>query len=726
MINDLEFNKICKEDIFCNDFKELKHDNKIEFSKKGIAILYAPNGVGKTSLADVLDNEKGTEFEVVCCGTTYNSDNNPLFYKISDQNGRNVIQGTTKDFLLGDNIAKEFNLKRDIDNEFEEIVKDLVNDLKNEYTISKKEKYLMNIILDENFKEYIDDIVNTRSRGKKINRNEFIKKIRSINRKTIEDFSEDKLHFLIDDFKNKNSILQKICDISENSIDKNNDVKQIEENDQAIEILKKFDYKTECIVCDNPINPDELLNKKVSNRKMVFKSLDTKTKELLKFTANLVKGNDPFNIKTDLLKAIEDGNIEIVNDLKEDINNYINIFNDKISNLFVDSLKGRDLISKCDEYDRMIGIKPKMTQEDLIYIKDVVSENIDKEIDLERDQNNNLIIKLGGKEFINKEREELHLSTGEQNFISLAFEFLKAKNSDKPIIVIDDPISSFDSIYKNKVAYMIIKFLEGKNCIILTHNIDLIRLLDCQFHKCFNLYLFNNVEKERNGFIRVNENEQLILLYLDKLLNLFRTDIFDQIEDEELFLISIIPFMRGYANIIGDTETKDKLNKLMHGYETEDIDVTKIYNKLFGVNDNTIEESHIVSAKYITAINLKDLNSISILKNVNYPLLNRTLKHSLIYLYLRLNVEKTLVNLYSINTKNCDQLGKIIYKAFGDNSNKKNLERRVFLTSRKTLLNEFNHFEGNMNIFQPAIDISDTILENEKNDILKFLANLEK
>ena len=35
---------------------------------------------------------------------------------------------------------------------------------------------------------------------------------------------------------------------------------------------------------------------------------------------------------------------------------------------------------------------------------------------------------------------------------------------------------------------------------------------------------------------------------------------------------------------------------------------------------------------------------------------------------------------------------------------------RIRLTSKKTLINEFNHFEGNLSIFQPAIDITDQVL----------------
>lgn len=54
------------------------------------------------------------------------------------------------------------------------------------------------------------------------------------------------------------------------------------------------------------------------------------------------------------------------------------------------------------------------------------------------------------------------------------------------------------------------------------------------------------------------------------------------------------------------------------------------------------------------------------------------------------------------------------------------INQRVFLISRKTLLNEFNHFEGNMNIFQPAIDITDEALKKEKDKIKSFLNDIVK
>ena len=46
--------------------------------------------------------------------------------------------------------------------------------------------------------------------------------------------------------------------------------------------------------------------------------------------------------------------------------------------------------------------------------------------------------------------------------------------------------------------------------------------------------------------------------------------------------------------------------------------------------------------------------------------------------------------------------------------------------SKKTLLNEFNHFEGNLSIFQPALDIADHILTKEKKAIEDFLGALDE
>jgi len=105
-------------------------------------------------------------------------------------------------------------------------------------------------------------------------------------------------------------------------------------------------------------------------------------------------------------------------------------------------------------------------------------------------------------------------------------------------------------------------------------------------------------------------------------------------------------------------------------------------------------------------------------------LLNKTLRHSFTYLFLRLLVEKKLVEKFSIDINQNKQLGQIINAAYPDENDITQIRHRIRLTSKKTLINEFNHFEGNLSIFQPAIDITDYDLGKERTDIVAFINSL--
>lgn len=84
-----------------------------------------------------------------------------------------------------------------------------------------------------------------------------------------------------------------------------------------------------------------------------------------------------------------------------------------------------------------------------------------------------------------------------------------------------------------------------------------------------------------------------------------------------------------------------------------------------------------------------------------------------------------MVEKYSIDTNKYNQLGAIISQAF-PNEDIDSIRKRVRLTSKKTLINEFNHFEGNLSIFQPAIDITEKALGTERTDILTFVSTIKK
>ena len=185
-----------------------------------------------------------------------------------------------------------------------------------------------------------------------------------------------------------------------------------------------------------------------------------------------------------------------------------------------------------------------------------------------------------------------------------------------------------------------------------------------------------------------------------------------------MFVLSLIPFVRGYSNFINDNLTKEKLTKLMHGYNTDRINLTDIYNSIF---NKSITVQYELTVSDILAV---DINNIPEIIDANdYPLFNRVLLNNFIYLFLRLKTEKVLVDKYAINIGRYDQLSSIIYAAFNSDSDE-DKKARVFFYSKKTLLNEFNHFDGNMNIFQPAVDISEEILNKEKDEILDKLNNI--
>lgn len=302
--------------------------------------------------------------------------------------------------------------------------------------------------------------------------------------------------YILENSKDDKSVIHKICNLKLEDIKQNNKVREIEENDEAIKIINKFSYKTECIVCDNQeYKKDELLMHKKNNKENIEKNLDDKTKKILEGIINIIKNQhiDPLGIKPILFDAIKTGNKEEVAKLKSNVYSYIENISKELRNLIKDSLD-ETLIDKYEKYKNLIKSQFQISEEDELYLNDVISENIGRQININRDENNRIKITLGNDEILGIDRDKLGLSTGQQNFISLSFELLKAKKSTCKYIVLDDPISSFDSIYKNKIAFCIIKFLEKKHQIILTHNTELIKLLEFQSQGCFELYMFNNTE----------------------------------------------------------------------------------------------------------------------------------------------------------------------------------------------------------------------------------------
>ena len=743
----LKFTKIHNDAIFNSDFDSMSDANgTIEFKRKnhargGIAVVYAPNGTGKSSIAEVLQSETSssdTSFSAISDNGTVITPESHAFHVIGDQISRHIIQGDESQYLVGQEIKREYELKKKVNEGFHKTFGEKLPDLyKNKYSVSTVGAILLVRMqtVAPNAYTFIRSIINKNFRGKNIDHVEFINFVcKPENTPVIQSLDEDKEQFIIKDFA-KAKVIDTLLNLDLDTIILNADIPRIEQHDDAIAILQKYPNLHSCIVCDNSeFDGNELLIHKQEKRQILYNSLNQNTKKLLDKVArdpSLVY-EDPFEIKRIVIDFIAGGDSTEICELKTFLSQYVNNVISKMLLDLVTCFDGTSMLQDFDELSRLQEVDPKLDSDDLLYIQNVISENIDRDIKIERDDENdrNFKLMLGDAPLLNVEREDMHLSTGEQNFISLAFELLLAKNSNAEYVVLDDPISSFDSIYKNKIAFCIVKFLENKKQIVLTHNLDLVRLLEVQLNGCYNLYMLNNSDGGRNGFTRVNDEEQKLLISLSDLVKFLQNKsgkLFNAITDRRKFLMSMIPFMRGYAHISIDTnDYYGRLSEVMHGYGVSSVDLVPIYNSLFGCVFSGNEN---VCANDILQLNCGNLNFFD---NVTYPLLADTLSQTLIYYHVRMKVEKKLMEVFHITAGANDVLllNQIIQRAFScNNPNDSEYEYkracRVFFTSRKTLLNEFNHFEGNMNIFQPAIDITVTKLQKEIDTIENKLIEIE-
>ena len=746
----LIFSGIKNGTIFEPEFQTLTPEiGTIDFRHKstpgGIAVVYAPNGTGKSSLTRVLGADAvSDELSFTATDETGAPVTTGAFHIIPDQINRNVIRGKETDYLVGRQIRREYELRDRINNAFESAYTSLAGKYKSDFKVSKVGDFLLAQIQSLHDAPYptafayLRSIVSIKDHGKTINQNEFVGFIRNDeNKPNIIEVDEDKKKWVIADCNRKSKITERIIGLDYHTIVASTDTIQIERHDDAIGILKKYHSLDACVVCDNhDFHGDVLLARKQANRKRIYDGLDQKTKELLDKVVrdSSLAVSDPFDIKRIVSEFIAGGDATELHQLQIELITCAHIIGDEMIDALFHCFDGTTLFRDFDEYSTLVLTQPQLDSEELLFIEDVINESIGKDITIERDPDSkNYKLKLGDKDLIGTERGSMELSSGEQNFISLAFELLLARHSDKEYVVLDDPISSFDSVYKNKIAFCIIKFLEGKKQIVLTHNTDLIRLLDVQVNNCFNLYILNNVEQGQNGFIPVNAQEKALLINLHELVKLFQNkvngergdaELIPAIKDRRQFLMAMVPFMRGYAHISLDPDDDfGTLSGIMHGYSTGSVDVVPIYKKLFGYD---FESPEVISVEDVLNVNCQDLD---ILDQEMFPLLSETLKQTLVYYHLRMKVEKELVDAFGISTRDMDTLNQIIQRAFrcrdtdADFEQKRNY--RVFFTSRKTLLNEFNHFEGNMNIFQPAIDINPMALRKEINDIESKLTEVK-
>ena len=244
----LVFKKITNGTVFTKDFNPLVCNNQIEFSRKeGIAVVYGPNGTGKTSLIKVLSDEKNTKLEFEFEGNSYTTGSD-VFHVVHDQNNRNIIEGETSDFFLGDNIRREFELQELLAKKRESFISEVIAILKKS-KISSSKHPLLDIIEDSGLNGFIKDCANAKSKGGRYSDEQLVGIMNTLSRKNVPNYEQGCLDFLVADFNSKKPIISCIDALAGEALRPNAHVREIEENTEAISVLQRF-HKDQCIVCD--------------------------------------------------------------------------------------------------------------------------------------------------------------------------------------------------------------------------------------------------------------------------------------------------------------------------------------------------------------------------------------------------------------------------------------------------------------------------------------------
>lgn len=178
-----------------------------------------------------------------------------------------------------------------------------------------------------------------------------------------------------------------------------------------------------------------------------------------------------------------------------------------------------------------------------------------------------------------KIKEQVHLSTGEKNIISL---LLSIMTSDVDLFIIDDPVSSFDEFRRSVVLRIIYNTLKGKTTIMLSH--DQIFL-----HFLYREYMLNTEKKEFIGQCYYFEN-----FTVPNMIEIIEGDF----ENISKFIVS---------NISKDKSYYQNILNLKHLYELK-CECEEIYSYL-----STIYHSnYFQNTKYTISINQYEDNKLYI------------------------------------------------------------------------------------------------------------------
>ncbi|GAB0050327.1 hypothetical protein YGH007_06170 [Helicobacter pylori] len=680
-------------------------DISLNFSEANSYLLYAQNGVFKTSFAksltDLINNEmpkdnfypkRESKIEIEFNGHGISKENVAVFHSYDEKfNSEDSV--TT--FMAKPELKQRYD---NILSELEEKKKALLKSLKSGFNYEKE----IETIKNKNFYEILDNHLTEIENSEEhysfkyhdiFDKSEKVKDFVNKNRDLIEQYFNIYKELL------SLSKIFKHTEVGDFGTNHANDLKKALENDRffkanhslmiAEEEIKNYNKLSEIFEEEkNKILNNENLKNSFAN---VEKAINA-NKELKAFKDAINRDN---TLLTELLNYDSFREKVLFSYLKQFIQNIrslVELYREKKPEI-EEIIKQANKDQK--EWESVIEI---FNQRFLVPFK--VKLQNQKDILLNKDAAQFRFIFSDDNQDMNVQKEDLqkHLSGGEKRalyILQILFEIEARKRSNETqLLVFDDISDSFD--YRNK--YAIIEYLNDlQECkqfklLVMTHNFDFYRTLASRL----------NIPREQIKMIRKNDAREIIFEnggYLKSVIKCIR----DLEKDKDFF--ALIPFVRNlieYTSFQADKNNNYiKLTSCLHmKKDTKDIqiqDISKIFDSVFSTErkKKKIEEDN--SKLYFETIyNIAE--KIYNDKNHDHIELQNKIIFSIV---IRLKSEEWMLNKLNQEFESTNNQTRELYDAIKkelSDDEKRIIQKVLMITPENIHINSF--------MFEPILDIS--------------------
>ena len=569
----------------CNNIRK----GNICIEKNKLNIKYGINGTGKSTIALAIEKKDDLSFL-----KTFGSLEEP---SVEFSENINKVVTFNSDFV--NNIV--FNGDTVINNSFEVFIKSDQYDEKRKRILEELKSLNKETIADENTKKLLETLSNLeprlklKSSGDVYQTSDFKSILNKQNIYQIPKELENYSDFLSDKEKNINWIDwktkgfefddKKKCPFCTESLKstydeekkkfkdtyKKNDVKHLTEMKQLIEQLqnymneKSYNSLQNCIM--EPKNEDEIM--------LVFKKFIADYSYLLDKFIKIINF-DSYNLKnnTDISNL---GNI--VSNLKIKADD-ITYFGGDLFISICDSVNNRieKILEKIEELKAEVGaingiIKSTVekSKKEINDFLEIAGFDYKFDIIVEKDNEAKTFLKYSKniEQEINVDNIERHLSWGEKNAFALVLFMFYALSQKADLIILDDPISSFDGNKKYAIIDRLfsntksLKSLRNKTVLMLTHDFE--PVIDFVINGKPNNEAIVHYIKNIDGIISEN------IITRDNDIKLSINLYYTYAKDSQINIISRIAFLRKYielSNINNDESISiayEILSCLIHG-----------------------------------------------------------------------------------------------------------------------------------------------------------------